>query len=123
MGSGSSGRCFTLSGPAVKSLRSIATSWRAHPVRRISFRDRSSIVRNMTTTCEALSPQSQEGRQPGMSYRVARRVLDLTVASIALALLSPVLAVVSVAIRVIMGGPVLFRQLRLGWKDRPFFIV
>ena len=80
-------------------------------------------MRNMTTTCEALSPRSQEGRQPGMSHWMVKRILDLTVASVALVLVAPLLAAVSVSIRFIMGGPVLFRQLRLGRKDRPFYIV
>lgn len=51
-----------------------------------------------------------------------RRTLDLTLATLALVLLSPVWAVIAVAIAIESGGPVLFRQTRVG-RDRATFTV
>jgi hypothetical protein len=49
-----------------------------------------------------------------------KRLVDFTLALSALCLLSPVLALAAVAIRVNMGSPILFRQTRPGWRERPF---
>jgi Undecaprenyl-phosphate glucose phosphotransferase len=51
--------------------------------------------------------------------RVAKRVLDLLGASLALALLSPLLLLTALAIRLETPGPVLFRQPRHGYNHRP----
>lgn len=55
------------------------------------------------------------------SYLV-KRALDFLVAAISLVALSPVLAVVALAIRFSMGGPVVFRQQRPGLRGKPFDI-
>ena len=49
-----------------------------------------------------------------------KRVIDIMVAVTLLVILSPVIAAVAVAILMRMGRPVLFRQLRPGYKGRPF---
>lgn len=49
-----------------------------------------------------------------------KRGIDVTLAALALVLLSPVLAVVWVLVRLRMGSPVLFRQQRPGRHGRPF---
>lgn len=49
-----------------------------------------------------------------------KRVIDVTLASVALVLLSPLLAVVAALVRVRMGTPILFRQQRPGRDGRPF---
>jgi len=49
-----------------------------------------------------------------------KRVVDVTGASAALVLLSPVLAVVALLVRLRMGPPVLFRQQRPGRDGKPF---
>jgi lipopolysaccharide/colanic/teichoic acid biosynthesis glycosyltransferase len=49
-----------------------------------------------------------------------RRLVDLTGAGILSILLSPLLAGLAVAIRLSMGRPILFRQLRPGYKGEPF---
>ncbi|MDQ1433028.1 MAG: hypothetical protein QOF40_3630 [Actinomycetota bacterium] len=51
-----------------------------------------------------------------------KRVLDLIGASVALVVLSPLLAVIAVAVRVRMGSPVLFRQERPGRGGHPFLM-
>jgi sugar transferase EpsL len=52
-----------------------------------------------------------------------KRALDILIALSALVLLSPVLAVVAVAIRFTLGPPVLFRQRRPGLYQRPFEMI
>ena len=49
-----------------------------------------------------------------------KRLLDLVVASISVVLLSPVLLVVAVVVRLKLGSPVLFAQVRPGLHGRPF---
>jgi lipopolysaccharide/colanic/teichoic acid biosynthesis glycosyltransferase len=55
-------------------------------------------------------------------YSVARRFVDVTGAMIALVLLGPALALLAAAIRLSMGSPVLFRQVRIGRHERHFCI-
>jgi lipopolysaccharide/colanic/teichoic acid biosynthesis glycosyltransferase len=52
----------------------------------------------------------------------ACRVLDVSVALLALVLLAPVMALIAVAIRLESPGPPLFRQRRLGSSQRPFTV-
>ncbi len=63
------------------------------------------------------------GRPPGRSAAVLKRALDLVIAGAALAVLSPVLAVLALAVRVDSGGPVLFRQTRVGRHGRLFRVL
>jgi putative colanic acid biosynthesis UDP-glucose lipid carrier transferase len=49
-----------------------------------------------------------------------KRAEDVVVASLALLLMAPVLALVALLIRFDSPGPVLFRQTRLGYNGRPF---
>ncbi len=51
-----------------------------------------------------------------------RRTIDITVAGLGLLVLSPLLAIVALAIRASMGGPVLFRQARSGLGGEVFTI-
>jgi len=53
------------------------------------------------------------------SYR-GKRTADLLLASLAIAVLSPVLLVVAVLVRILLGKPVLFRQRRPGLHGLPF---
>jgi exopolysaccharide biosynthesis polyprenyl glycosylphosphotransferase len=57
------------------------------------------------------------------SVRALKRSVDLLAAGIGLALLSPLLAVVAVAIKLDSPGPVFFRQRRQGRAGREFHIV
>ena len=58
---------------------------------------------------------------PMKDWRAAKKAcFDLTVAALALVLLSPVLALVALAIRLDSNGPILFRQPRLGFNNRMF---
>ena len=51
-----------------------------------------------------------------------KRFFDLAVAAAALVLFSPLLVLIAATIRMSMGSPVLFRQVRPGLKGRPFTI-
>src|ERR1051326_1426812 len=51
-----------------------------------------------------------------------KRLLDLAGAALVLLLLSPVLAIVPIAIRLFLGSPLLFRQTRPGYFEKPFTI-
>jgi sugar transferase EpsL len=53
----------------------------------------------------------------------SRRVVDVVVASFALAVLSPVMSVVAIMVRFRLGTPVIFRQERPGLHGEPFMIV
>ncbi|MBB5112912.1 sugar transferase [Micromonospora echinospora] len=50
----------------------------------------------------------------------AKRALDIVGAAVLLALFSPVIAVIALAILMTSGGPVLFRQVRPGLHGEPF---
>jgi sugar transferase EpsL len=54
---------------------------------------------------------------------LAKRALDLAGSAAALVVLSPVLALVALAVRIADGRPVLFRQERPGLGGRPFTLV
>ena len=49
-----------------------------------------------------------------------RRLIDLAGATVLAVVLAPVLGALAAAVRLKMGGPVFFRQLRPGYKGQPF---
>lgn len=51
---------------------------------------------------------------------MAKRSLDLAVALVGLAVFSPLIFMIALAIRVTMGTPVFFRQIRPDREGRPF---
>ncbi|MBB3188820.1 sugar transferase [Halomonas cerina] len=54
---------------------------------------------------------------------MAKRIFDVSMAALALALLFPLLAIVAMIVYFKIGSPVLFRQLRPGLHGRPFEII
>lgn len=56
-------------------------------------------------------------------FRVLKRSVDVVVAAVVLTVAAPVMAVVALAIRLSMGSPVLFRQVRPGRSTEPFTLV
>jgi sugar transferase EpsL len=52
-----------------------------------------------------------------------RRIVDVVGASVLTVIFSPVLAALAAAIRLTMGRPILFRQLRPGHKGEPFEVL
>jgi lipopolysaccharide/colanic/teichoic acid biosynthesis glycosyltransferase len=57
------------------------------------------------------------------SARLTKRVFDLAVTSVGLLAAGPLMALIGLAIVLDSGGPVLFRQVRMGRDDRPFRIL
>ena len=55
--------------------------------------------------------------------RLLKRVFDLVTASVAIITLSPVMILTAIAIKIDSGGPVLFRQCRVGLGNRQFEIL
>lgn len=62
----------------------------------------------------------RHGRVCGIEAGWAKTALDLVASALGLILLSPLLALVALAIKVDSPGPVLFRQTRLGLNGVPF---
>jgi lipopolysaccharide/colanic/teichoic acid biosynthesis glycosyltransferase len=52
-----------------------------------------------------------------------KRAIDLTGATLGLILLAPVLGIVAFLIRLDSPGPVLFKQVRRGYRGRPFWVL
>jgi len=77
----------------------------------------------------ALESVSREARgrpiapRPNGPYGVARRAVDLLVSATFLVLLSPLLALLAIAIRMDSPGPALFRQRRIGRGSSEFTIL
>lgn len=61
-------------------------------------------------------------RAPARPDRLLKRCLDISVASVLLLLLSPLLLAIAIAIRLDSRGPVLFRQTRVGFGGQHFMI-
>jgi len=53
---------------------------------------------------------------------LSKRIFDLTFALIALIFLFPVLLLIAILVRILIGTPVLFKQQRPGYKGRIFYI-
>jgi lipopolysaccharide/colanic/teichoic acid biosynthesis glycosyltransferase len=56
----------------------------------------------------------------GRSYWKLKRALDSTLAATMLVLLAPVLAALAVIVRLTLGSPIIFWQVRIGYFGRPF---
>lgn len=54
------------------------------------------------------------------SYDKVKRLLDLLAAAVGLVVLSPVMMLTAIGIRLSIGRPVLFRQMRPGMRGKPF---
>ena len=68
-----------------------------------------------------LRPDLQElASQQDRPYRLAKRLLDVMLASLLLLALSPLLALCALVVRFSSPGPILFRQVRVGVGGRPF---
>jgi lipopolysaccharide/colanic/teichoic acid biosynthesis glycosyltransferase/glycosyltransferase involved in cell wall biosynthesis len=60
---------------------------------------------------------------PNWYRRFGKRLLDVTIAASALALLSPLFALLAIFVRATVGSPVFFRQKRPGLNGAPFVLV
>jgi exopolysaccharide biosynthesis polyprenyl glycosylphosphotransferase len=62
---------------------------------------------------------------PGIARHtlIARRMLDIVLSGAALVALAPVMLAVAVAVRIDSPGPVIYRQVRVGWNAKPFQVL
>ena len=72
---------------------------------------------------EALGQETYGSRVAETSYLLIKRVADIIVALVGIALCLPIWAVVAVAIKIDSRGPILFRQERPGQHAVPFLIL
>ena len=56
-------------------------------------------------------------------HRGGKRLFDVLVSTVALSALSPLLCLIAVLVRIVLGAPVLFRQTRVGLHGKPFTIL
>ncbi len=75
-------------------------------------------------TIEPIEPQDRESEmiatKHGVGYAFCKRALDVAGAVVGLALAFPILVVVSIAVYLTMGRPILIRQIRAGRNEQPF---
>ena len=57
-----------------------------------------------------------------MTFQLKKRLFDLAVAAFSVIILSPVLVFIGFLVRMRIGVPVLFRQVRPGLHGKPFVI-
>lgn len=55
-------------------------------------------------------------------YFFIKRVLGFLISLVALIILSPILLIIAIAIKIDSKGPVVFKQLRIGKKGKPFYM-
>lgn len=56
------------------------------------------------------------------AYHVVKRLFDVVAASVALLVLFPLFVVISILVAITSGLPVLFKQQRVGFRGKPFYI-
>lgn len=79
--------------------------------------------REMTHSFDELALLSLPARRVTRSRVILKRALDIVGSSLLLLALSPLLAIIALAIVIDSGIPVLFRQRRIGLGGRPFWIL
>ncbi len=55
-------------------------------------------------------------------YKHAKMIFDICTATFILLLLSPLLVVLCIAVRLFLGSPIIFRQIRPGLNEKPFYL-
>src|SRR5579863_10123170 len=85
------------------------------------MRSRTRCARRWNETTMTISSRIGDGSGRGSSAEL-KRLLDICVSTIGLIALSPLFAMVAVAIQLEDGGPVIYRQVRVGLGGVPFRI-
>ena len=92
------------------------------PVRMLPDRAVSTILRRQTATPQRLYVVEVQRTPLTALERLAKRLLDVTIAATALIVLAPPLAMAAIAIKLESRGPVIFRQRRRGFNGQAFVI-
>jgi exopolysaccharide production protein ExoY len=84
-------------------------------------RPRRALIATIRPTGETLAPP----QVPDLGYAspiggVLKRAFDIAIAVLVLTLLAPLMALIAIAIRLCLGGPVIFRQERIGLNGSTF---
>lgn len=104
--------------PAVRTLTQADLHVHVHSGLRGVERRRITLAPLVDETFLHIGPLGLVGRQ-----RVAKRLLDLVVASALLVISGPLLLATAIGIRLTDGGPVLYRQTRVGYRGEPFTLL
>jgi putative colanic acid biosynthesis UDP-glucose lipid carrier transferase len=81
---------------------------------------------SIASQVETIAAESQRGRlaRPmSLTQRWLKRAFDVLLASLALIILFPLLIVTAIVVKFESPGPIIFRQLRIGFDGRPFSIL
>ena len=70
-----------------------------------------------------LSENSFGALVPSFAYQKIKRTVDVAISALLLPAILPVVAVCALAIKMDSGGPVFFRQRRMGFRGREFFVL
>ncbi|WP_305098548.1 sugar transferase [Croceibacterium aestuarii] len=71
---------------------------------------------------EHLSVNSVGSLTPTLAYFHLKRIIDWILAAVLLGPLLPVMLLVAVAVKLDSSGPAIFRQIRVGYRGRPFTV-
>ena len=69
-----------------------------------------------------LYPELHLSKRAVVGYELVKRTLDIAGSLCLLLILSPILAVIALAVKLTSPGPVIFRQVRIGRMMKPFMI-
>ncbi|WP_010140168.1 WecB/TagA/CpsF family glycosyltransferase [Oceanicola sp. S124] len=114
------GALFDFLAGRVQRAPALVRKAKAEWVWRLAMEPRRMARRYLIGNVEFLIRARRDARTQRPAGEAARRAFDLLIASVALVLLSPLLLVTALAIRLESGGPVLFRQTRIGRDGKPF---
>ncbi|GGH17159.1 undecaprenyl-phosphate glucose phosphotransferase [Alsobacter metallidurans] len=93
------------------------------PVRLVADGDFADFMSRPVRHMDSVVAVEMQRAPLGLIEQGAKRGLDIAVASVAIALLSPIFLLLALAIKVESSGPVLFRQQRQGFNGRTFRIL
>jgi len=81
------------------------------------------VLGNPAFVARAVAHARTHGRATASAMPLSKRALDLTVASAALLVLSPILLGAAIAVKATSRGPVFFRQERVGYRGEKFSMI
>ncbi|MBR9820565.1 MAG: WecB/TagA/CpsF family glycosyltransferase [Rhodobacteraceae bacterium] len=114
------GALFDFLAGRVRRAPALVRKARAEWAWRLAMEPRRMARRYLIGNAEFLLRARRDARAERPTGEAARRAFDLAISSVALLLLAPVLLAAALAVRLESGGPVLFRQTRVGLDGKPF---